>query len=559
MTNFTGKKTLKINIPNVTGDIVINAMAVVEGTAASDMLQYLTYGKGIGMTSNQITDNPECWASVNTIPVEKGQKYNVKCDATWLWVCSFDSADRFKTKLVNGSDNNPQNFIFTADTDRIRLGCYDPRRELTYFTMKKVVETTYTISSNLSNSTCSNAASTVNEGESYTATINPKTNHKLTSLTVTMGGVNITSSVVNGNTINIPSVTGNIVITATAVENPTGGGNTGSGTIGGMTYGKGISQSTHTITDNPECWATINPITVEQGGRYTITMDATWAWVHSFNEDGSYKAQLVQGNANNPQTYSFVADSTKIRYGCYDPNKRLTYCNLTKEGSSGGGNNGNTGGGGTVPSPGGNLSGTYLFFGDSICYGGGTSGYGYPQAIKAVEPGITALNYGVSGTCIAKNTTYDVNYPSILSKIQKTAIYADYVVLEGGFNDAWASRNPLGTFKGGTAPTDSSAIVAYSNTLNEYQFADALEKCICEIKLKWWGKKIFYVIPHRMHENYNKPYFDLAKQICNKWGVIVIDLRSGGVAPTTDGTHPTRAGYDQYYAPPIINVLKANK
>ena len=207
------------------------------------------------------------------------------------------------------------------------------------------------------------------------------------------------------------------------------------------------------------------------------------------------------------------------------------------------------------------LTGTYLFFGDSICYGGGTGGYGYPQAIKAKQPSMTSLNYSKSGTCIARNDSYDVKYPSILSKIQDTSIAADYIILEGGVNDSWGNRNPIGTFKGGTAPTTSSAMINYGNSLNEYQFADALEKCIIEIKLKWWGKKVFYVIPHPINQSYSNPYFNLAIQICNKWRVKVIDLRNSGCtsADTTDGTHPTRAAYDNYYAPNIINVLKANK
>lgn len=220
-----------------------------------------------------------------------------------------------------------------------------------------------------------------------------------------------------------------------------------------------------------------------------------------------------------------------------------------------------SGGGDSGGETGSDLTGTYLFFGDSICYGGGTGGYGYPQAIKAKQPSMTSLNYSKSGTCIARNDSYDVKYPSILSKIQGTSIAADYIILEGGVNDSWGNRNPKGTFKGGTAPTTSSAMISYGNSLNEYQFADALEKCIIEIKLKWWGKKVFYVIPHPINQSYSNPYFNLAIQICNKWGVKVIDLRNSGCtsADTTDGTHPTRAAYDNYYAPNIINVLKANK
>ena len=76
--------------------------------------------------------------------------------------------------------------------------------------------TTYTVTQTLSNCTSDNAQTSVAEGESLTLTISPNANYKMSSITVTMGGTNITSSVVSGNTINIANVTGNVVITATA-------------------------------------------------------------------------------------------------------------------------------------------------------------------------------------------------------------------------------------------------------------------------------------------------------------------------------------------------------
>ena len=537
----------------------------------------------------------------------------------------------------------------------------------------------YTITNNLANCTNSNTATSVNEGSPYSATVTPNSRYELMNISITMGGINITSTVYsyqNGDAvINIPNVTGNVVITVQATETSgggdTGGGDTGGGETGGgetgggsdpvtgdvlsyMTYGKGINQTTGVIKDNPECWATIDPITVETGKTYTISLDATWAWVYGFDEADNYTSQLVLGSNENPQNFTFTANSTRIRFGCYDPNHKLTYCNLTESSSSGGDTGGSTsytitrnlinctssnninsvaqgttysttvtpnsgsellnvaitmGGtdvtssvytyqngnavinipsvtgnvvitvqasssssGGTdptpdpTPTPSGDLTGTYLFFGDSICAGGGSNGYGYPEAVKAKQPSMTAINYAVSGTCIAKNDSYDVNYPSILSRIQGSTPYADYVVLEGGFNDSWGQRNPLGTLKGGSAPTTADAIRSYSASLNAYQYTDALEKCICEIKLKYWGKKIFFVIPHTVDAAvYANTYHSRAIEVCNKWGVIVIDLRNCGMPShqdgtyNVDGTHPSAAGYDKYFAPTIINVLKANK
>ncbi len=529
-------------------------------------------------------------------------------------------------------------------------------------TSKQSDSNVYTITNSLANCTSSNTATSVNEGSPYSATVTPNSGYELMNIAISMGGTNVTSTVYtyqNGNAIiNIPNVTGNVVITIQATA--TSGGETGGGSdpvtgdvLSYMTYGKGINQTTGVITNNPECWATVDPIAVVTGKTYTISLDATWAWVYGFDEADNYTSQLVLGSNENPQNFTFTANTTKIRYGCYDPNHTLTYCNLTESSSSGGESGGsisytitrnltnctssnntssvaqgaaysttvtpNSGSellnvaitmggtnvtssvytyqngnavinipsvtgnvvitvqasssssGGTDPTPnppssGGDLTGTYLFFGDSICAGGGSNGYGYPEAVKAKQPSMTAINYAVSGTCIAKNDSYDVNYPSILSRIQGSTPYADYVVLEGGFNDSWGQRNPLGALKGGSAPTTADAIKSYNASLNAYQYTDALEKCICEIKLKYWDKKIFFVIPHTVDAAvYANTYHSRAIEVCNKWGVIVIDLRNCGMPShqdgtyNVDGTHPSAAGYDKYFAPTIINILKANK
>lgn len=75
----------------------------------------------------------------------------------------------------------------------------------------------YTITNNLSNATTSNNATSVNENTSYSATISANRNYELGSITVTMGGIDITRTSVSGNTISISNVTGNIVITVATI------------------------------------------------------------------------------------------------------------------------------------------------------------------------------------------------------------------------------------------------------------------------------------------------------------------------------------------------------
>ena len=78
--------------------------------------------------------------------------------------------------------------------------------------------TTYTITQTLSNCTSNISQSTITENAPLSVTITAKSGYELSTLTVTMGGVNITSSAVSGNEITISKVTGNVVITATAID-----------------------------------------------------------------------------------------------------------------------------------------------------------------------------------------------------------------------------------------------------------------------------------------------------------------------------------------------------
>ena len=76
----------------------------------------------------------------------------------------------------------------------------------------------YSITNSLTQCKTSNSTTKVTEGSSYSATITANSGYKLSSLKVTMGGTDISSSAVSNGKITIASVTGNVVITAVAVE-----------------------------------------------------------------------------------------------------------------------------------------------------------------------------------------------------------------------------------------------------------------------------------------------------------------------------------------------------
>lgn len=121
--------------------------------------------------------------------------------------------------------NSAQNTAFclvSIDLDKkvIYADCYGAGydRIISY---AGVDASTYTVTNNLDNVTNSNGTRTVLEGSSYSATMIPIDGYVLDSVVLTMDGIDITSTAYSNGNINIPSVTGDIVITATAIIAPT--------------------------------------------------------------------------------------------------------------------------------------------------------------------------------------------------------------------------------------------------------------------------------------------------------------------------------------------------
>ena len=206
-------KGYKIDIPNVTGNIAITVKASYKSEVTTpvngDIMNYLTYNKGVNQTTGAIKNESGCWATVNSIEVEPGGTYTLKMDAIWGWVYSFDESGNLISKLVLGNGENPQEFTFTADTNRIKVGCNDPNKNLTYCTITKVASTNsvYTITNNLKGCVNSNTATSVYENSSYIATITENKEYELESVKVVMGGKNITSTVVSdASSSNVPEV-----------------------------------------------------------------------------------------------------------------------------------------------------------------------------------------------------------------------------------------------------------------------------------------------------------------------------------------------------------------
>lgn len=119
-------------------------------------------------------------------------------------------------KTDGGTGKNTAFCVVSVDLDRkiIYADCFGAGydRVLSY-SAEEIV--TYTITNNLTDATNSNGTATILGGSSYSGVIVPNVGYEVDTITVTMGGKDITSTAVSGTTVTIAEVTGDIVITAT--------------------------------------------------------------------------------------------------------------------------------------------------------------------------------------------------------------------------------------------------------------------------------------------------------------------------------------------------------
>ena len=196
-----------------------------------------------------------------------------------------------------------------------------------------------------------------------------------------------------------------------------------------------------------------------------------------------------------------------------------------------------------------------LYFGDSICYGEGYRG-GYAKLISE-NNNMTYINKGVSGATITRREGVSCILDSVLNSTET----ADYIILEGGTNDA------------GGFQEFGEITTGYTAALNETTFCGAVESLLKNSLIKWHDKKICFILTTNTYRRPNqKHYFDTIKQICEKWGVPYLDLFTKGRLNTNieimknsytsdwqgtpDGLHPNEQGYKLFYVDQITEFLK---
>lgn len=196
VSNKTINATIKnIDIsPEVFGDIVAstNTLSVNENNSVT-----FTVKLNQAPTNNQIVNLSK---NNNNISLDKTSltftpsNYNTPQTVTASGVHDSSSFDN-KTSVLTLSSKNVNNSTINVTVVNIDK---------------------HTIVNNLTNCTNSNNITEITHNEAYSATISANTNCQMKSITVMMGGVDITSTCVDQYNITIPNVTGNITITARA-------------------------------------------------------------------------------------------------------------------------------------------------------------------------------------------------------------------------------------------------------------------------------------------------------------------------------------------------------
>lgn len=194
--------------------------------------------------------------------------------------------------------------------------------------------------------------------------------------------------------------------------------------------------------------------------------------------------------------------------------------------------------------------------GDSICAGAGYRG-GYAKIIGE-RNNMKVQNIGVGGGTLTAEQYVSSGGKRfwICREVDKMDDDADFVLLEGGVNDASLSVE-LGEI------TDD-----YRTKLDDTTFCGAMESLCKQVIKKFQFGKIGFIIVHRMSTNYAGIYRDKQIEILKKWGIPYLDLQSEcpplNFIPELkekytlngDGWHPNHEGYKRYYCDKIESFLK---
>ncbi|MBQ7847199.1 MAG: SGNH/GDSL hydrolase family protein [Clostridia bacterium] len=205
-----------------------------------------------------------------------------------------------------------------------------------------------------------------------------------------------------------------------------------------------------------------------------------------------------------------------------------------------------------------------LFLGDSIVMASGYRFEGWPYRIKNSYAMTVCKNKGVDGASLSTCRGQNLVYNHMMNNYASDKTQYDFVVLEGGVNDAWdfyaldgRPACPVGDVVNATAEeTDIDA-------LDRSTMAGGMEHLIYNAKKLYPSATIIFVFNFQLRKGSPgrcgdmDEYIEVQKKICDKWGIPYCNLyedaelnrklmvkysTAAGCVP--DGIHPNDKGYD---------------
>ncbi len=221
-----------------------------------------------------------------------------------------------------------------------------------------------------------------------------------------------------------------------------------------------------------------------------------------------------------------------------------------------------------------------LFLGDSIAYGANDADKrsGWSGRMDALY-GMNNKNVAVSGWMLAdhkvkdneNNLVYQNGQKPIVQQLDNITLEEggsyDYVILHGGVNDIWHSKDNLSCAISIGTVTSQEQTEGFDTTT----VCGALEDLIVKAREKAPNAKIAYIINFDISDKIGdmNEYASRVKEVCVKWDVPYLDLHSNrdlngmkfgtaGNGYTMDGVHPNLKGYDTLvrYIGPWMEELK---
>ena len=196
----------------------------VTETEMNEAIANVSSGGSVDLSGYATKDDLNTKANTSDIPTNTSELYNDSGFLTSIpseYVTETEMNEAIaNVSILNQNGNTPLRIWAGTQQEYDELLTYDDGIVYLIEGRSSVIVTRYTITNNLTNVSTSNSANSIAEGSSYEAKLSVSTGYNIGNVSITMGGVDITSTCYTNKTITISSVTGNIVITAEAVESP---------------------------------------------------------------------------------------------------------------------------------------------------------------------------------------------------------------------------------------------------------------------------------------------------------------------------------------------------